>query len=106
MNPDKIILLYITFPHCKIIQFSPSMCSPCRIILISYVILLFSEAFKIFDRNRDGFIDMNELKKVTSAFPPSSFVLQVSMMLGSEVDPAEIDELMEEADVVRSECYQ
>jgi len=44
------------------------------------------EAFKIFDRDRDGFIDMNELKKV-------------SMMLGTLLDPQEIDELMEEADV-------
>merc|ERR1712037_205009 len=45
------------------------------------------EAFKIFDRDRDGFIDMRELKKV-------------SMMLGTMLDPQEIDELMEEADVV------
>jgi len=44
------------------------------------------EAFKIFDRDRDGFIDMRELKKV-------------SMMLGTCLDPQEIDELMEEADV-------
>merc|ERR1712180_220617 len=44
------------------------------------------EAFKIFDRNRDGFIDIRELKKV-------------SMMLGSQLNPHEIDELMAEADV-------
>jgi len=44
------------------------------------------EAFKIFDRDRDGFIDMRELKKV-------------SMMLGTLLDQQEIDELMEEADV-------
>merc|ERR1712098_864109 len=43
------------------------------------------EAFKIFDRNRDGFIDMKELKRVTD-------------MLGTMLTKEEIDEFMAEAD--------
>lgn len=66
--------------------------------------ILFREAFKIFDRDRDGFIDMKELKKVSS-FPSSILVFKVSMLLGSEVDPAEIDEMMEEADLVSPLYY-
>lgn len=44
------------------------------------------EAFKLFDRNRDGFIDMKELKKVTS-------------MLGTMLTKEELEEFMSEADV-------
>eukprot|EP00092_Neocalanus_flemingeri_P014501 GFUD01015646.1.p1 GENE.GFUD01015646.1~~GFUD01015646.1.p1 ORF type:complete len:150 (+),score=72.23 GFUD01015646.1:47-496(+) len=44
------------------------------------------EAFKIFDRDKDGFISMKELKKVTS-------------MLGTVLTKEEIDEFMAEADV-------
>ena len=40
---------------------------------------------KIFDRNRDGYIDMKELKKVTA-------------MLGTMLTPEEIEEFMAEAD--------
>merc|ERR1712221_22260 len=43
------------------------------------------EAFKIFDRNRDGYIDMKELKKVTA-------------MLGTMLTKEEIEEFMAEAD--------
>ena len=46
------------------------------------------EAFKIFDRDKDGYIDMKELKKVTT-------------MLGSMLTKEEVDEFMAEADVVR-----
>ena len=46
---------------------------------------IFREAFKIFDRNRDGFIDMKELKKVTA-------------MLGTMLSQEEIEEFMAEAD--------
>ena len=45
------------------------------------------EAFKIFDRDKDGYIDMKELKKVTT-------------MLGSMLTKEEVDEFMAEADVV------
>ena len=45
------------------------------------------EAFKIFDRDRDGFIDMKELKNVT-------------MMLGTMLSKEEVAEFMAEADVV------
>eukprot|EP00092_Neocalanus_flemingeri_P062616 GFUD01075567.1.p1 GENE.GFUD01075567.1~~GFUD01075567.1.p1 ORF type:complete len:149 (+),score=63.10 GFUD01075567.1:51-497(+) len=44
------------------------------------------EAFKIFDRDKDGYIDMKELKKVTN-------------MLGSMLSKEEVDEFMAEADV-------
>ena len=44
------------------------------------------EAFKIFDRDRDGFIDMKELKNVT-------------MMLGTMLSKEEVAEFMAEADV-------
>eukprot|EP00092_Neocalanus_flemingeri_P031329 GFUD01034025.1.p1 GENE.GFUD01034025.1~~GFUD01034025.1.p1 ORF type:complete len:149 (+),score=64.98 GFUD01034025.1:56-502(+) len=43
------------------------------------------EAFKIFDRDRDGFIDMKELKSVTN-------------MLGNMLTKEEVDEFMAEAD--------
>ena len=51
---------------------------------------VFREAFKIFDRNRDGYIDMKELKRVTN-------------MLGTMLTKEEIDECMAEADRVRWE---
>jgi len=44
------------------------------------------EAFKIFDRDKDGFIDMKELKKVAN-------------MLGAMLSKEEVDEFMKEADV-------
>merc|ERR1712098_1003289 len=44
------------------------------------------EAFKIFDRDKDGYIDMKELKKVTT-------------MLGSMLTKEEVEEFMAEADV-------
>jgi len=44
------------------------------------------EAFKLFDRNRDGFIDTRELKKVTG-------------MLGTMLTKEELEEFMKEADV-------
>merc|ERR1712055_1103311 len=43
------------------------------------------EAFKIFDRDKDGFISMKELKKVAS-------------MLGTMLSKEELDEFMAEAD--------
>jgi calmodulin len=43
------------------------------------------EAFKIFDRDRDGYIDMKELKRVTN-------------MLGTMLTKDEVDEFMAEAD--------
>ena len=46
------------------------------------------EAFKIFDRDRDGYIDMKELKRVTN-------------MLGTMLTKEEVDEFMAEADRVR-----
>ena len=46
---------------------------------------LFREAFKIFDRNRDGYIDMKELRRVTA-------------MLGTMLSQEEIEEFMAEAD--------
>jgi len=48
------------------------------------------EAFKLFDRNRDGYIDRKELKKVTS-------------MLGTMLTTEELDEFMRDADVVRGD---
>merc|ERR1712029_359832 len=44
------------------------------------------EAFKIFDRDRDGYIDMKELKKVTT-------------MLGQQLTKEEVEDFMREADV-------
>jgi len=45
------------------------------------------EAFKIFDRDKDGFIDLKELKTVAT-------------MLGSMLTKEEVEEFMREADVV------
>ena len=50
-------------------------------------IFLYREAFKIFDRDRDGYIDMKELKSVTN-------------MLGNMLTKEEVDEFMAEADKV------
>ena len=47
------------------------------------------EAFKIFDRNHDGTITLNEFKKVTD-------------ILGTILSQEEVDEFMKEADKV---CY-
>merc|ERR1711974_427313 len=44
------------------------------------------EAFKIFDRDKDGFISTKELKKVTT-------------MLGQQLTKEEVEEFMKEADV-------
>merc|ERR1712029_1282315 len=43
------------------------------------------EAFKMFDRNKDGFIDLNELKKVTS-------------LIGTSLSNADLCKFMNEAD--------
>ena len=45
------------------------------------------EAFKIFDRNKDGMISLQELKKVTD-------------ILGTVLSKEEVDEFMKEADKV------
>ena len=50
------------------------------------------EAFKIFDRNRDGYIDTRELKSVTT-------------MLGTMLTKEEVAEFMAEADVVRKNRF-
>ena len=47
----------------------------------------FREAFKIFDRNHDGMITLNEFKKVTD-------------ILGTILSQEEVDEFMKEADKV------
>merc|ERR1712012_468614 len=44
------------------------------------------EAFRIFDRNKDGFISMKELRNVTT-------------LLGATLTKDEVDEFMKEADV-------
>ena len=43
------------------------------------------EAFRIFDRNKDGYIDMSELKKM-------------SAMVGAMLTKEEMDDFMAEAD--------
>ena len=50
------------------------------------------EAFKIFDADQDGYINISELKRVTC-------------MLGSGLSREEMDEFMAEADVVGIICY-
>ena len=54
----------------------------------NYFIFFFREAFKIFDRNKDGLITLKELKKVTD-------------ILGTVLSKEEVDEFMKEADKVR-----
>merc|ERR1712200_206664 len=44
------------------------------------------EAFKIFDRDKDGYVDISEIK-------------QVSALLGANMSCDEIEEMMHEADV-------
>ena len=56
-----------------------------KIVMMQSV--LCREAFKIFDRDKDGFISMKELKKVCS-------------MLGTMLTKEELDEFMAEADKV------
>ena len=48
----------------------------------------FREAFKIFDRRRNGFITLKELRTVTA-------------MLGASLSQDELEEFMQEADMVR-----
>ena len=48
---------------------------------------MFREAFKIFDRRRNGFITLKDLSLVTS-------------MLGASLTQDELDEFMQEADMV------
>jgi Ca2+-binding EF-hand superfamily protein len=48
----------------------------------------YREAFKIFDRDKDGFISTKELKRVTN-------------MLGTMLTKEEVEEFMAEADLVR-----
>ena len=55
--------------------------------------MLCREAFKIFDRDKDGFISMKELKKVCS-------------MLGTMLTKEELDEFMAEADKVGRDLCQ
>ena len=50
------------------------------------------EAFKIFDRDKDGLIDLKELKTVAT-------------MLGSMLTKEEVEEFMREADVVSKIYY-
>ena len=61
------------------------------------------EAFKIFDRDKDGYIDMKELKKVTNNLDQHEFwgSIKVACMLGAMLTKDEVDEFMREADVVR-----
>ena len=67
---------------------------------------IFREAFKLFDRNRDGFIDTRELKKVIATGWQLSIwlmlVMQVTGMLGTMLTKEELEEFMREADVVSS----
>ena len=51
------------------------------------ILKYYREAFKIFDRDKDGFISTKELKKVTT-------------MLGTMLTKEEVDEFMAEADLV------
>ena len=51
------------------------------------------EAFKIFDRNKDGMISLQELKKVTD-------------ILGTVLSKEEVDDFMKEADKVRWKYFK
>ena len=62
------------------------------------------DAFKIFDRDKDGFIDMKELKSVSMRIGVQDILLvelQVATMLGSMLTKEEVDEFIREADMVR-----
>ena len=56
-------------------------------VLYIFYIRIVREAFKIFDRDKDGFISMKELKKVAT-------------MLGTMLTKEELEEFMAEADSV------
>jgi calmodulin len=60
------------------------------------------EAFKIFDRDRDGFIDMKELKRVSGYFQLCT-LRQVTTMLGQQLTKEEVEDFMREADIVSAE---
>ena len=53
--------------------------------LLLSLMSFFREAFGIFDRNKDGYIDMNELRKM-------------AYMVGAMLTNEEMDEFMTEAD--------
>ena len=61
------------------------------------------EAFKIFDRDKDGYIDMKELKKVIiiTYVEKDEKIVKVACMLGAMLTKDEVDEFMREADMVR-----
>ena len=50
--------------------------------------MMFREAFRMFDRNKDGFIDRAELKRVAN-------------LLGTMLSKEEVEDFMSQADVVR-----
>ena len=58
------------------------------LLSLIYTFVQLREAFRIFDRNRDGFISVKELKIVTT-------------MLGATLSKEEIEDFWKEADVVR-----
>ena len=60
------------------------------------------EAFKIFDRDKDGYIDMKELKKVIIIInvEKDERIVKVACMLGAMLTKDEVDEFMREADMV------
>ena len=68
-------------------MFSLNRHSNCFVKTNSSHLFIYREAFLIFDRNGDGYIDMKELKTVTN-------------MLGTMLTKDEIDEFMAEADRV------
>ena len=68
-------------------MFSLNRHSNCFVKTNSSHLSFHREAFLIFDRNGDGYIDMKELKTVTN-------------MLGTMLTKDEIDEFMAEADRV------
>ena len=63
------------------------------------------EAFRIFDRDRNGYIDRKELKKVSTSFTwnfefcSDDPLAKVVSMLGTMLTKEEIDDFMREADV-------
>ena len=61
------------------------------LLFSSFLCNYFREAFKTFDRNKDGFISMKELKKVTN-------------MLGTMLTKEEVEEFMAEADLASLNC--
>ena len=71
-------LLYYDFVTLILSRFS--------LLLVTFVSLC-REAFKIFDKDKDGFISTKELKKVIT-------------ILGTMLTKEEVDEFMAEADLV------